>query len=81
MHRQWKWGQTQKDCMDSSPVHRDGIRKAEAQLDLNLARNVNKIRKVSYRYIDQKKKNKGRVCFIQALSISIVWPLKSTSVF
>jgi len=71
MHRQWKWRQAQKDYTDSVQVCRDGIRKAKAQLDLSLARNVNSIRKVSYRHIDQKRKNKENDCFCQSLSILI----------
>lgn len=54
--------------MDSAQVHRDGIRKAETQLDLNLAKNVNNITKS---YIDQKRKNKEGACFSQSLSIFI----------
>ena len=35
---------------------RDGVRKAKAQLEINLARNTKKNKKAFYRYLNQKMK-------------------------
>ena len=51
MHKQWKQGQvTWEEYRDAARLCRDGVRKAKAQLELDLAR-------------DTKKNKKTFVCF------------------
>jgi len=41
MHRQWKQGQVPwEEYKDAARLCRDGVRKAKAQLELNLARDA-----------------------------------------
>ena len=52
MHRQCKQGQvTWEEYRDAARLCRDVVRKAKAQLELDLARNVNKNKKGFYRYM------------------------------
>jgi len=56
MHRQWKQGHISWDeYRDAAQMFRHGIRRARAQLELNLARNA-KNTTGCYRYISQKRK-------------------------
>ena len=72
MHRQWKRGQVPwEEYKEAARLCRDGIRKAKACLEINLARNAKKNKKGFYRYLNQKRKvqegipplvsNKGRL--------------------
>ncbi|KAK4815257.1 hypothetical protein QYF61_023993 [Mycteria americana] len=62
LHRQWKQGQaTGEECRDAARLCRDGVRKAKAQLELNLARDAKNSKKGFYRYINQKRKVKESV--------------------
>ena len=59
LHRQWKQGQvTWEEYRDAAHLCRDGVRKAKAQLELNLARDAKNNKKGFYRYINQKRKLK-----------------------
>jgi len=58
MHRQWKQGQvTWKEHRSSDQLCRDGVRKAKAQLELNLTRDA-KNNQSFYRCVRQKNKVK-----------------------
>ncbi|KFQ74137.1 hypothetical protein N335_02350, partial [Phaethon lepturus] len=62
MHRQWKQGQVSWDeYRDAAWLHRDGVRKAKARLELNLARDAKNNKKGFYRYVSQKRKVKESV--------------------
>ncbi|KAK4828789.1 hypothetical protein QYF61_000846 [Mycteria americana] len=62
MHRQWKQGQVSwEDYREVACLCRDGVRKAKAQLELNLARDAKNNRKGFYRYVSQKRKVKESV--------------------
>ncbi|KAK4825160.1 hypothetical protein QYF61_024549 [Mycteria americana] len=62
LHRQWKQGQvTWEEYRDAARLCRDGVRKAKAQLKLNLARDAKNNKKGFYRYINQKRKVKESV--------------------
>ena len=41
---------------EAARLRRDGVRKAKAQLQLNLARSGKKRKKAFYRYLNQKRK-------------------------
>ncbi|KFO80809.1 hypothetical protein N303_13751, partial [Cuculus canorus] len=57
LHRQCKQGQGNwEEYRDAAQLCRDGIRKAKAQLELNLARDVKTKMKGFYRYVNQKRK-------------------------
>ena len=57
MRRQWKQGQVPwEECKEVARLCRDGVRKAEAQFELNLERNAKKNKKCFYRYLNQKRK-------------------------
>lgn len=47
------------ECRDGIWLYRDEVKKAEAKLELNLARNAKNNRKGFYVYINQKRKVKG----------------------
>ncbi|KAK4830139.1 hypothetical protein QYF61_008566 [Mycteria americana] len=47
---------SKEECWDTARVCRDGIRKAKAQLELNLVRNVKNDKMAFYRYVAQKRK-------------------------
>lgn len=57
-HRQVSW----EEHRDTAWLCRNGVRKAKAQLDLNLARNTKTNKTGFYRCVSQKKKVKGGVC-------------------
>ncbi|KAK4825509.1 hypothetical protein QYF61_000022 [Mycteria americana] len=62
MHRQWKQGEVSwEEYRDAAPLCRDGIRKAKAQLELNLAGDAKNNKKGFYRYVSQKRKVKESV--------------------
>ncbi|KFQ78147.1 hypothetical protein N335_09061, partial [Phaethon lepturus] len=62
MHRQWKQGQVSWDeYRDAAWFCRDGVRRAKAQLELNLARDAKNKKKGFYRYVRQKRKVKESV--------------------
>ena len=61
-HRRWKQGHASwEEYGDAARVCRDGIRKAKAQLELNLARDVKNRKKGFYRCVGQKRKTKEKV--------------------
>ena len=52
MHRQWKQGQVSwEEYRDTARLCRDGVRKAKARLELNLARDAKNNKKGFYRYV------------------------------
>jgi len=56
MHSQWKLGQVLwEEYKEAARLCRDGVRKAKAQLELNLASNA-KNKKGFYSYLHKKKK-------------------------
>ena len=60
MHRQCKQGQvTWEEYRDAARLCRDVVRKAKAQLELDLARGAKKNKKDFYRYISQKRNSPG----------------------
>jgi len=57
MHRQWKQGQVSwEGCRAAARLCREGVRKAKAHTELNLARDSKNSKKGSYRYVSQKRK-------------------------
>ncbi|KFQ17180.1 hypothetical protein N331_12325, partial [Merops nubicus] len=59
LHRHWKQGQVSwEEHRDTAWLCRDEVRKAKAQMELNLARDAKENRKGFYRYIIQKRKVK-----------------------
>ncbi|KFZ65688.1 hypothetical protein N338_12981, partial [Podiceps cristatus] len=61
-HRQWKQGQASwEEYREAARLCRDGVRKAKAQLELNLVRNAKNNKKGFYRYVSQKRKVKESV--------------------
>lgn len=61
MQRQRKQGHAAwEKYRDSVQIYRDGVRKAKAQVELNLAKDAKNIRGF-HRYINQKKKTKETV--------------------
>jgi len=52
MHRQWKQGLLWEEHKEAARLRRDGVRKAKAQLQLNLARSGKKRKKAFYRYLN-----------------------------
>jgi len=62
MYRQWKQGQaTWEEYRDAAQFCKDGVRKAKAQLELNLARDTKNNKKGFYRYVSQKRKVKESI--------------------
>ncbi|KAK4810861.1 hypothetical protein QYF61_008833 [Mycteria americana] len=59
LHRQGRV--TWEEYRDTARLCRDGVRKAKAQLELNLARNARNNKKGLYRYINQKRKVKDSI--------------------
>ncbi|KFR15209.1 hypothetical protein N306_15328, partial [Opisthocomus hoazin] len=56
LHRQWKQGLASwEEYRESARLCRAGVRKAKAQLEMNLARDVKNNKKGFYRYVSQKK--------------------------
>ncbi|KFZ52648.1 hypothetical protein N338_12088, partial [Podiceps cristatus] len=61
LHGQWKQGRVSwEEYRDAARLCRDGVRKAKAQLERNLARDA-KNNKKGYRYINRKRKVKESV--------------------
>ena len=59
MHRKWKQGQVSwEQYRDVAQLCRDGVRKAKAQLDMNLTRDMKNNKKGFYRCVSQKRKVK-----------------------
>lgn len=59
MHRQWKQGQVlQEEYKEAARLCRDRVRKAEARLELHLARDTKKKKQGFYRYLNQKRKSR-----------------------
>lgn len=55
MHKRWKQGQILwEEYKEAAGLCRDRVKKAKAQLELNLARNAKKNKKGFYRYLNQK---------------------------
>jgi len=55
MHKRWKQGQILwEEYKKAAGLCRDRVKKAKAQLELNLARNAKKNKKGFYRYLSQK---------------------------
>ncbi|KFQ43562.1 hypothetical protein N333_00528, partial [Nestor notabilis] len=68
-YRRWKQGQaTWEDYRNVVREARDQVRKAKAQLELNLARDVKSNRKGFYRYIVNKRQTRDNVGPLQKLS-------------
>jgi len=62
LHRQWKQGLASwEEYREAARLRRDGVRKAKAQLELNLARDVKNNKKGFYRYVSWKKTVKESV--------------------
>ncbi|KFQ59950.1 hypothetical protein N334_02077, partial [Pelecanus crispus] len=62
LHRQWKQGQVSwEEYREAARLCREGVRKAKARLELNLAREAKNNRKGFYRYVSQKRKAKDHV--------------------
>ncbi|KFQ63779.1 hypothetical protein N334_06073, partial [Pelecanus crispus] len=62
LHRQWKQGQVSwEEYREAAQFCGDGVGKAKAQLELNLARDVKNNRKGFYRYVSQKRKAKESI--------------------
>ena len=62
MHRQWKQGQVSwEEYRDAARLCRDGVRKAKARLELNLARDAKNNKKGFHRHVSQKRKVNGSV--------------------
>ena len=58
MHRQWKQGQVlQEEYKEAARLCRDRVRKAEARLELHLARDT-KNKQGFYGYLNQKRKSR-----------------------
>ncbi|KFQ42673.1 hypothetical protein N333_13609, partial [Nestor notabilis] len=65
----WKRGQaTWEDYRNIVREARDQVRKAKAQLELNVARDVKENRKGFYRYVANKRKTRDNVGPLQKLS-------------
>ncbi|KAK4831209.1 hypothetical protein QYF61_016046 [Mycteria americana] len=59
MQKQWKQGQVSwEEYRDAARLCRGRVRKAKAQLELNLARDAKNSKKGFYRYVSQKRKVK-----------------------
>ncbi|KAM6103455.1 uncharacterized protein LJ206_014212 [Theristicus caerulescens] len=62
LHRQWKKGLVSwEEYRDTAQLYKDGMRKAKAQLELNLVRDAKNNKKGFYRYINQKRKVKESI--------------------
>ena len=51
-----------EEYRDAAWLCRDGVRKAKAQLELNLARDAENNEEDFYRYISQERKVKESIC-------------------
>ncbi|KFQ31696.1 hypothetical protein N332_00599, partial [Mesitornis unicolor] len=73
LHRQWKQGQVSwEEYRDVAWVCRDEVKKAKAQLKLNLARDAMKNKEGFYRYVNQKRKVKECVPYLMSNSGELV---------
>ncbi|KFW11305.1 hypothetical protein N327_10989, partial [Fulmarus glacialis] len=73
MHRQWKQGQVSwEEYRDAARLRRDGVRKAKAWLELNLAGDAKGNKKGFYRYVSQKKKVKESIAPLMNTSGNLV---------
>ncbi|KFQ75677.1 hypothetical protein N337_11763, partial [Phoenicopterus ruber ruber] len=62
MHRQWKQGQVSwEEYRDAARLCRDGVRKAKARMELNLARDAKNYKKDFYSCVSWKTKVKESV--------------------
>ena len=62
VYKSWKQGQvTQEEYRDTVQLCRDGVRKAKAHLELNLARDVKHNKKGFYSYTGDKRKTRENV--------------------
>jgi len=62
LHRQWKQGPASwEEYREAARLCRDGVRKAKAQLELNLARDAKNNKKGFSRYVSRKKMFKESV--------------------
>jgi len=62
LHSQWKQGQIScKEYKDAVQLCTEGVRRAKAQLELNLARDAKNSKNSFYRYVNQKRKVKESV--------------------
>jgi len=62
VHRQWQQGQVSwEECRDTAWLCRDGVRRAKAWLELNLARDAKDNKKRFYRCVTQKRKVKESI--------------------
>jgi len=62
MHRQWKQAQVSwEEYRDAARFCKDDVRKAKAQLELNLAKDAKNNKRGFYRYVRQKRKVKESV--------------------
>jgi len=60
VQRQWKQGQvSSEEFRDAARMCRDEVRRAKAQLELNLARNAKNNKKGFYRNVSQKRLKKA----------------------
>jgi len=57
LHRQWKQGQVSwEEYRDAARLCSDEVKRAKAQLKLNLARNAKNNKTGFYRYVNQQRK-------------------------
>jgi len=62
LHRQWKQGQVfREEYRDAARLCRDEVRRAKAQLELNLARDARNNKKGFDRHVSQKRRVKESV--------------------
>ncbi|PKU31777.1 hypothetical protein llap_17920 [Limosa lapponica baueri] len=66
--RQVSW----EEYKDMSQLCRDGVKKAKAQLELNLARDAKNNKKGIYRYVSQKRKVKESVPTLMNMTSKLV---------
>ncbi|KFZ63214.1 hypothetical protein N338_03891, partial [Podiceps cristatus] len=80
IHKQWKQGQVSWDeYKDVVLLCRDGVRKAKAWLELNLARGA-KNKKCFYRYLSQKRKVKENIPPLKSKTAKLAIKDKKTEV-
>jgi len=62
LHRQWKQRQISwEEYRDAAHLYRNEVKRAKAQLELNLTRDAKNNNKGFYRYVSQKRKAKESV--------------------
>jgi len=73
MHRRRKQGQVSwEEYRDTAWLCRDEVRRAKAQLELNLARDAKSKEQGFYRYVSQKRKDKESVCLLMSKTGKLV---------